>query len=101
MIQDSDFYVTLPSNASSNLFLNNSKSSFRVVLPRQIHLKDEEDWEVRLHHIVYPLSMFDITNDWKHSHIILDRRGDSTPFALPVDKYYTAFHVTEGMPEDH
>ena len=83
MIQDSDFYVTLPSNASSNLFLNNSKSSFRVALPRQIHLKDEEDWEVGLHHIVYPLSMFDITNDCKHSHIMLDRRGDSTPFVLP------------------
>ena len=97
MIQDSDFYVTLPSNASSNLFLNNSKSSFRVALPRQIHLKDEEDWEVGLHHIVYPLSMFDITNDCKHSHIMLDRRGDSTPFVLPEGKYYTALDVTEGM----
>ena len=101
MIQDSDFYVTLPSNASSNSFLNNSKSSFRVALPRQIHLKDEEDWEVRLHHIVYPFSMFDITNDCKHSHIILDRQVDSKPFVLPVGKYHTALHVTEGLPEHH
>ena len=63
--------MTLPSNASSNLFLNN------------FHLKDEEAWEVGLHHIVYRLSMFDITNDCKHSHT-LQRQGDSTPLVLQL-----------------
>ena len=98
MIQDSDFYVTLPSNASSNSFLNNSKSSFHVTaLPRQIHLRHEEDWEVRLHHIVYPLSIFDITKDCKHSHIMLEGQGDSAPFVLPEGKYHKPLDVTEGM----
>ena len=96
MIQDSDFYVALRGNASSNLFLNNSKSSFRVALPRQIHLKDE-DWEVGLHHIMYPLSMFDITNDCKHSRIMLERQDDSTSFVLPEGKYHTELDVRAKM----
>ena len=44
MMQDDDFYVMLPSNANTNLFPTNSTSYYRVALPRQIHLKDEEDW---------------------------------------------------------
>ena len=46
MSQDDDFYVTLPSNANSNLFPTNTESFYRVALPRQIHLKDEEDWKL-------------------------------------------------------
>ena len=53
MMQDNDFYLTLPSNASSNLFPSNSKSHYRVALLRQIRLKEEENWEVGLHHAVY------------------------------------------------
>ena len=59
MIKDNDFYLTLPSNASTNLFPTNIKSHYRMALPRQIQLKDEEDWEVGVHHVVYPLSWFD------------------------------------------
>ena len=68
MMQDNDFYLTLPSNASSNLFPSNSKSHYRVALPRQIRLKEEEDWEVGLHHVVYPLSWSDIPRECTHSH---------------------------------
>ena len=60
MIQDDDFYVILPSNANSNLFPTNTESFYRVALPRQIHLKDEEDWEVGLHHVIYPFSWFEV-----------------------------------------
>ena len=33
-MQDNDVYLTLPSNASSNLFPSNSKSNYRVMLSR-------------------------------------------------------------------
>ena len=45
MTQD-DFYKTLPSNASRNLFFTNPKLSYRVALHRQIYLKDGENREV-------------------------------------------------------
>ena len=44
MMQDNDFYLTLPRNASSYLFPSNSKSHYHVALPQQIGLKEEEDW---------------------------------------------------------
>ena len=42
-----------------------------IALPRQIRLKEEEDWEVGLHHAVYPLSWFEIPRECTHSHIML------------------------------
>ena len=36
MIQGNNFYITLPSNANSNLLLINSKSSYRVVLQHKL-----------------------------------------------------------------
>ena len=97
MTADNNFYVTLPSNASSNLFLTNSKSSYRVALPQQIHLKDGEDWEVGLHHIVYPLSWFDVPGGCQHSHVLVRRSDDFNRFTLPEGKYRTALDVTEGI----
>ena len=70
MIQDDDFNVNLPSNANSNLFPTNTESFYRVALPRQIHLKDEEDWEVGLHHIIYPFSWFEVPHECDHPHLL-------------------------------
>ena len=57
MMQENDFYLTFPSNAGSNLFPSNSKSHYRLALPRQIDLKEEEDWEIGLHRAVYPCTI--------------------------------------------
>ena len=63
MKQGGDFYVILPSNANTNLFPTNSASYYRDALPRQIHLPDEEDWEVGLHHvIIHSLGSKSLTN---------------------------------------
>lgn len=51
MIQDNDFYITLPSNASSI-------TKWRY--PEKFILKNGENSEVGLHYIVYPLSWLDI-----------------------------------------
>ena len=68
MIQDDDFYVILPSNANSNLFPTNTESFYHVALPRQIHLKDEEDWEVGPHHVICPFSWFEVPQECDDPH---------------------------------
>ena len=55
----------------------------RVVLPRQIRLKEEEDWVAGLHHAVYPLSWFDIPHDCTNSHIMLHPSDDFKLCTLP------------------
>ena len=99
MIQDDDFYVMLPSNANTNLFPTNSESYYRVALPRQIHLKDEEDWEVGLHHAIYPFSWFEVPHECDHPHIMFRRFGTQKidKMTLPVGRYRTALDVIEGM----
>ena len=46
------FYLTLPSNASSDVFPDNKTTSYRVKLPQTIDL--EGNWEVGLYSISYP-----------------------------------------------
>uniref|UniRef100_A0AAZ1WYR3 Uncharacterized protein n=1 Tax=Oreochromis aureus TaxID=47969 RepID=A0AAZ1WYR3_OREAU len=55
------FYVTLPSNASLNVFKNNTSSSFRVDLAH--HLNLDGAWEVALTEISYPYTWLNIPND--------------------------------------
>lgn len=80
MKQDGDFYVILPSNANTNLFPTNSASYYRVALPRQIHLPDEEDWKVGPHLML---------RRFRSQHI--------EKFTLPVGRYRTALDVVEGL----
>ena len=86
MIQDDDFYVILPSNANSNLFPSNTESFYREALPRQIHLKDEEDWEVGLHHEIYLFSWFEVPQECDHPHLLFRKFGTQKvyPVTLPV-----------------
>ena len=99
MSQDDDFYVTLPSNANSNLFPTNTESFYRVALPQQIHLKDEEDWEVGLHHVIYPFSGFEVPQECNHPHLLFRKFGTQKvkSVTLPVGRYQTALDIVEGM----
>ena len=99
MMQDDDFYAMLPSNANTNLFPTNSTSFYRVALPRQIHLKDEEDWEVGLHNVIYPFSWFEVPHECNHPHFMLQRSGtkEANRVTLPVGRYRSALDVVEGM----
>ena len=99
MIQDDDFYVILPSNANTNLFPTNSESCYRVALPRQIHLNDEEDLEVGLHHAIYPFSWFEVPHECNHPHVMFRRFGTQkvVKMTLPVGRYRTALDVIEGI----
>lgn len=51
-VEDDGFYITLPSNASKDVFKNNTGSSFRVNLAQHIDL--EGPWQVALAEISYP-----------------------------------------------
>ena len=87
MKQDGDFYV----------ILTNSASYYRVAVPRQIHLPDEEDWEVGLHHVTYPFSWFEVPHQCNHPHLMLRRFRSQhiEKFTLSVGRYRTALDVVE------
>ena len=98
-MQDDDFYMMLHSNANTNLFPTNSTSYYRVTLSRQIDLKDEEDWEVGLHDVIYPFSWFEVPHECNHPHFMLQQSGtqEVNSVTLPVGRYRSALEMIEGM----
>ena len=56
MSRDAHFYLTLPSNASTDIFPDNKTTGYCIKLPKTIDL--EGDWEVGVYSIIYPNSWY-------------------------------------------
>lgn len=54
-------FLTLPSNSSASVFLNNTQSEFRTQLPEAIELEGE--WEMGLAEIMYPKSWYNLLHN--------------------------------------
>ncbi len=61
------FYLTLPSNASTDIFPDNKTTEYRVSLPQTLDL--EGDWEVGLYSILYPNSSYTLQDDPYETHL--------------------------------
>ena len=69
-----DFYLTLLSDSSLNIFADNKQSEFTVRLDHLIHIK-EERWEVALVEISTPSEVLNITEENNFFFLIfLDQR---------------------------
>ena len=69
-----DFYLTLLSDSSLNIFPDNKQSEFTVRLDHPIHI-EEERWEVALVEIATPSEVLIITEENNHFFFIfLDQR---------------------------
>ena len=55
------FYLTLPSNSSTDYFLNNTLASFTTRLPQMLDL--DGSWEIGLTEIQYPHSWNNVRKD--------------------------------------
>ena len=53
-MEDNSFYVLCPSNASTDLFEENNPASFKISVPKRIHLQGQ--YEVGLVEIQYPVT---------------------------------------------
>ena len=60
----SHFYVTLPSNASLDVFPDNKTGSYHVKLPQTIDLHG--DWKVGLYSISYSNTWYTLPNHENH-----------------------------------
>ena len=61
VMESGSFYVTLPSNASMDIFPNNALAEYKVKLPS--HLSLEGNWEVGLASITFPRTWYTIRVD--------------------------------------
>ena len=104
----SDFYLTLPSNASTSMYPKNGPSGFKVALPNVYELHGDE-WQVGLASLVYPHTWVNMPGstaeelkEFRHQGVfyarIFSRRRpakykDQTKYP---DEYWVALHVAQG-----
>lgn len=100
MIDENDFYITLPSNNKSHK--DNSTSQFRVTLPRQLTLPGK--WEVSMTEISFPFTWFNVDSANSSSSRIPDgmcfmvfRNGKTVPLAIPSGSYPSAKFLIQAM----
>ena len=104
----SDFYLTLPSNASTSMYPKNGPSGFKVALPNVYELHGDE-WQVGLASLVYPHTWVNMPGstaeelkEFQHQGVfyarIFSRRRpakykDQTKYP---DDLWVALHVAQG-----
>lgn len=91
----SDFFITLVSNSSMNIFPENKTSSFTVLLPEKISLKG--DWCVAVAEIHYNYNFFNV-NDHNNRIRVIDNGGDTSTNELIKSRPNTTheLRVTSG-----
>lgn len=86
VMDNTQFYLWLPSNSSMDVFPSNTLSEFRVRLPQSITLTDE--WEVALTEIHYPHSWKNVPGDfWNRFYI---KEGDDVEVYLVRSGHYSS-----------
>ena len=96
MSSSTQFYVTLPSNASLSLYPNNTLSSYTTRLVDQINLMG--NWEVAITEIHYPFSWYNITDD--NNSFAYSSNGRFPVYGKIKPGYYSSIEeVVQGITE--
>ena len=87
-MESSSFYITLPSNASMNIYPKNTQSSFKVELPKTLHLSHR--FEVALSEIHFPVSWKTFSRDRSYTFRVRNNEKQLTQrIYLPIAYYHT------------
>ena len=96
-----DFYLFLPSNASTDIYPHNDGSSFKIALPTKYELHGDE-WQVGLASIVYPHTWINLSQHYTPESLFFARIGNSRrPEKFNnvqdyYDEYWVPLHIHEG-----
>ena len=82
------FYLTLPNNASRDVYPNNKIGSYYVKLPQTIYLNGE--WEVGLYSITYSNTCYTLQNQQNHVYYSTDGGQTFWTSAIVDYGYFTS-----------
>ena len=88
-MESSSFYITLPSNASMDVYPDNSASTYTIRMPKTLYLKDE--YEVGLAEIQYPHSWHTFKHTRDFSCFVSINSQPTTEVHAPR-AYYKSMH---------
>ena len=85
-MESSGFYVTLPSNASMDLYPTNTQASYKIRLPRTLYLR--RGFEVALVEMQYPISWKTFTPEESYEIGIFDQEAPRYQSVFIPNYYY-------------
>ncbi len=91
----SHFYITLPSNASPEVFPDNKTTSYRVKLPQNINLVG--NWEVGLYSISYPNSWYTLQDGFDTHIYYADKSGLFQPVIIDYGHYQSTQDIVKSV----
>ena len=95
-MERNEFYVTLPSNASLDVYPNNTLTKYTVRLPRTLYMK--EGYEVALAEIMYPVSWLTLKKSSEHTIKIINVESETVDEAyLPKSHYHSASDLVRAI----
>jgi hypothetical protein len=96
----SDFYLTLASGASMDLYPDNHASKFTNKFAEVIHLPPVNNyWEVGVANAILPAKYYNVTNDSKRISIRFEKTGTRVE-EVPVYNYLKPVYITVGGTRD-
>ena len=88
-MESDEFYITLPSNASLDVYPNNTLTKYAVQLPRTLYVKDR--YEVALAEIMYPVSWQTLLHSRDYTVKIINMISETVDFVyLPKLHYHNS-----------
>ena len=94
-MESSSFYITCPSNASMDIYKDNTPSHFRINLPQRLYLQN--NYEVALAEIQYPMTYWTFSTEEKYQIAIVIRR---TRFYSPRGFSPTRYNTVQELIDD-
>ena len=92
----SDFYLTLPSNSSMDVYPDNTMTNFKTKLPNRIEL--EGRWEVGLVEMQYPHTWYNLRDgEGEFTIICTDPEGPISQIEIPVSISPGYYHTIEDL----
>lgn len=90
-----DFFITLVSNSSMNIFPENKTSSFTVLLPEKISLKG--DWSVAVAEMHYNYNFFNVNDQNNKIKLINNKPDQDLNAVMKNDNELHEIQVTNGF----
>ena len=63
MDEDKSSFLYLPSNVTSQRYVSNTPSHFKIPLAKPLNFPDHHNWEVSLSELYFPSSYYNISQD--------------------------------------
>ena len=63
MDEDKSSFLYLPSNVTSQRYVSNTLSHFKIPLAKPLNFHDPHNWEVSLSELYFPSSYYNISQD--------------------------------------